>query len=333
MMSTFQVPVTLLFADGVSQRLGVPIGTMLFEATKNAGLNLLTDCGNGKCGTCTAQLISGSADLEQYDRAVLPDQDREDGALLPCICRITAACVIEFPYDSSEAMSEEPSSLKAEVMTVELVATEIMRLEVQTDEDVNFEPGQYVRIRPLDSSITRSYSMANLPGINRLEFFIRLVAGGEFSEWLVGAKAGDLIELSKPRGSFFLRDEDRPRLFVAGGTGIAPFLSMLRFIASKKSTQPTTMLIGARSSEHLIAKNELSELMAKIPQLKLEVATETGADCACHTGYATDLISTLNLDPDTRVYLCGPPPMVEAGRIAAESAGQNRADVLCERFA
>jgi benzoate/toluate 1,2-dioxygenase reductase component len=332
MMLPSTVPVMLLFADGVSQRLTVPIGTMLIEAATGAGLKLLTDCANGKCGTCAAQLVSGSVDLEDFDNAVLTDADRAGGTVLPCVCRVTAACAMEFPYDSSEAMSDEPSPLPATVTAVEQVATEIMRLEVQVAADVLFEPGQYVRIRPVGSEISRSYSMANVPGVNRLEFFIRLVPGGEFSQWLGLASVGDLLELSVPHGGFFLRDEDRPRLFVAGGTGIAPFLSMLRAMASQAPKQRTTLLIGARTPGHLLAMKELSELSAKITGLALQVAVEEGAEPGCHAGYATDLISTLDLNPGTRVYLCGPPPMVEAGRKAAEAAGLKRADVLCERF-
>jgi benzoate/toluate 1,2-dioxygenase reductase subunit len=66
------IPVTLLFADGVSQRLAVPCGGKLMDAAHEAGLNLLTDCSNGQCGTCTAQLVSGSVELDDYDSAVLP---------------------------------------------------------------------------------------------------------------------------------------------------------------------------------------------------------------------------------------------------------------------
>jgi len=332
-MLNVEFPVTLLFADGVSKRLVVPAGKMLFEATQSEGLNLLTDCGDGMCGTCTARLISGSVDLENYDSAVLTDDDRAAGAVLPCVCRVTSPCVLEFPYDSSEAMAEEPARLTATVTGAEQVALDVIKLEVQVDEELNFEPGQYVRISPIGSSIARSYSMANIPGTKQLEFFIRLVEGGEFSQWLVGSKAGDDLELSTPRGTFFLRDEDRPRLFVAGGTGIAPFLSMLRFIASQESKHCTTLLVGARTSDHLLAMKELSELQAKIPEFRLEIATEEGTNPDCHKGYATDLIARMNIDPRTRVYLCGPPPMVEAGRKAAETAGLNRSDVLCERFA
>ena len=153
------------------------------------------------------------------------------------------------------------------------------------------------------------------------------------------------MEVSAPRGSFFLREEERPRLFVAGGTGLAPFLAMLRRISNdaKAATAPTRLLVGVRSGAHLFAQDEIASLKAALPTLEVayaaeeaaEEATEEAADEAagCHRGYATDLIDAATLDPATRVYLCGPPPMVDAGREAAARAGIRKADVLCERFA
>lgn len=327
------IPVTLLFADGVSHRLSVPCGGNLVESANEAGIHLLTDCSNGQCGTCTAQLVSGSVDLDDYDRAVLPDDDRAGGTVLPCVCRVNSACAIELPYDSSEALSEEPVPIAAEVTAVEQVASETVRLEAKVPQAVVFEPGQYVRITPAGADYHRSYSMANVPGTDRLQFFIRLVPGGAFSEWLAGAKAGDPVELSSPHGTFFLRHEERPRLFVAGGTGVAPFLSMLRAMAAHPPAHRTTFLIGARTPGHLFALDELRQLGEQLEGVDLQIAVEQDAQPGCHAGYATDLIPQLGLDPSTRVYLCGPPPMVEAGRRAAEAAGLKRADVLCERFA
>jgi len=330
-MST-TIPVTLLFADGASHRLAVPCGGSLMDAAREAGLNLLTDCANGQCGTCTAQLVSGTVQMDDYDAAVLPDADRAGGAVLPCVCKVNAPCAIEFPYDATEALSEEPAPMAAQVTAIEQVASDIVRLELQVAQDVVFEPGQYVRIQPAGCDVSRSYSMANAPGMNRLEFFIRSVPGGAFSQWLAGAQVGDAVQLSAPHGTFFLRDEDRPRLFVAGGTGVAPFLSMLRSMATKPGAQRTTFVIGARTPGHLFAMDELKRLGAQLQGMDLQIAVEQDGGAGCHTGYPTDLIHKLALDPSTRVYLCGPPPMVEAGRRAAEAAGLPRADVLCERF-
>lgn len=332
-MSLPTYPVTLLFADGLSHRLSVPCGGNLIEAATADGLHLLTDCSNGQCGTCTAQLVSGSVDLDEYDTAVLPDEDRESGTVLPCVCRVNGACAIELPYDSTEAMGDEPSPVSGEVVAIEMIASETMRLEVKAAQSLAFEPGQYVRITPAGADFHRSYSMANVPGTDLLQFFIRLVPGGSFSDWLAAAKVGDKVELSTPHGTFFLRQEDRPRLFVAGGTGVAPFLSMLRAMAAQPPSQRTTFLIGARTPGHLFALEELKALGDQIQGVDVQLAVEQNAQDGCHAGYATDLIPSLGLDPSTRVYLCGPPPMVEAGRRAAEIAGLKRADVLCERFA
>lgn len=326
------VPVTLLFSDGVAHRLNVPCGKKIVEAASEAGLSLLTDCSNGLCGTCTAQLLSGALEMGDYDQAVLSDEDRESGAVLPCVCRVTSPCALEFPYASTEAIAEEPSPIPGEITDIRQVASETMRLEIDIADGIAFEPGQYVRIRPEGADFHRSYSMASVPGSHRLEFFIRLVPDGAFSSWLASAKPGDKVELSVPHGTFFLRDEDRPRLFVAGGTGVAPFLSMLRTLRDADRTQPTTVLIGARTPGHLFALDELDALRQAVLHVQVKLAVEQGASADCHHGYATDLMAGLDLDPTTRVYLCGPPPMVEAGRKAAEAAGLSRQDVLCERF-
>lgn len=331
MMNT-SVPITLLFSDGVAHRLDVPCGGNLVQAASAAGLNLLTDCSNGQCGTCTAQLLSGTVEMDEYDSSVLPDGDRDSGAVLPCVCRINSPCAVEFPYESTEALAEEAPPIPGEVIAVRQVAAEILQLEIAVADALVFEPGQYVRIQPEGSEVSRSYSMANPPGGNKLEFFIRIVPGGVFSTWLSQAKAGDKVELSTPHGTFFLRDEKRPRLFVAGGSGIAPFLSMLRGMTPEARTLPTTVLIGARTPDHLFALEELQALGADMPNLQIKLAVEQGAGPESHAGYPTDLIGGLGLDSSTRVYLCGPPPMVEAGRAAAQAAGLPRGDVLCERF-
>lgn len=329
------VPITLLFADGAARRIDAEVGESVVSAAANAGLGLLTDCSNGQCGTCTANLVAGNIELGSYDKAVLPDSDREDGVILTCVSKVSGPCVVEFPYDSSEALTEEAPPMDGRIVSLSQVAAETILLEVEIDEPIDFEPGQYVRMRPPGSEEWRSYSMACCSGAQRLAFYIRLVEGGSFSTWLTeSAQVGDHLELSEPHGSFFLRHEARPRLFIAGGTGLAPFLAMLESIA-KDPTQgavPTTLLIGVRTGAHLFAVDQLKSLRERVPSLNVQYAAESDPAEGCHSGYATELIDSLGVPPDARVYLCGPPPMVEAGRNAAEAAGLPRRDMLCERF-
>lgn len=329
------IPITLIFADGAARLVAAEPGQSVVDAASAAGLGLLTDCSNGQCGTCAANLVSGSIELGTYDRSVLPDADRKAGAILTCISRVTGPCAVELPYDLSEATAESLPPIEGRVVSIAKVAAETIRLEVAIDEPLHFQPGQYVRIRPHGGTEWRSYSMANASGSTTLVFYARLVASGVFSTWLAEVAAiGATVDISEPHGSFFLRDEDRPRLFVAGGTGLAPFLSMLEAIASdaRHAALPTTLLMGVRSGAHLFGVDEIERLRAKLPALAIEYTAEADPAALCRSGYATDLIASLALDPRTRVYLCGPPPMVEAGRSAAEAVGIARGEMLCERF-
>lgn len=329
------VPVTLLFSDGVVRRVdGLP-GESVVVAAARAGLNLLTDCANGECGTCMANLVSGELGLGPHSPLALPEDERVNGAVLTCISRISGPCAVEFPYDSSEALAAEDAPSVGRITKIDRVAIETISLEVQVDQPLDFEPGQYVRLRPRGSDTWRSYSMSNLPGTRTLRFFVRLVENGVFSTWLTNeASVGAELEVSGPRGTFFLRRETKSRLFVSGGTGLAPFLAMLHCIVADPALRqsPVTLLVGARSCEHFFARDEIEAAQTKVPLLKVIFAAERGDSRSCHIGYATDLIASVGIGANDRVYLCGPPPMVEAGRAAVRAAGVPGESALAERF-
>ena len=331
-------PITLLFADGVTRAHDAAPGQKLLDVAQAMGLSLLTDCANGQCGTCVAQCVSGSMALDDYDPGVLPDDEREDGAILCCVARVQGPAVIELPYDASEASGEEAPGQSGQVVSVTAVAPDIVALTVEVPQAVHFLPGQYVRLQPEGVAQPRSYSMANASGATTLVFYVRLVEGGQFSDWLrQQAQPGAVLSVSAPRGSFFLRENERPRLMVAGGTGLAPLLAMLQHLAdgadSAVAQRPTRLLVGARSGAHRFALDALQALQARLPGLQVEWAAESDAPPGAHTGYPTDLIATQPLLPGTQIYVCGPPPMVDAARAAAQKAGARKADLLCERFA
>ncbi len=108
-----------------------------------------------------------------------------------------------------------------------------------------FQPGQ--RIRLLDRSQERDYSLANAPKDKTLLLCIRRVRGGEFSTRLNAADIGSHFEFTGPHGHFLFRPSGRPAVFVATGTGAAPFASMAR--AGKRGF---TLLHGVRSADELL---------------------------------------------------------------------------------
>jgi 3-phenylpropionate/trans-cinnamate dioxygenase ferredoxin reductase subunit len=331
-----QYPVALLFADGTMCNGHGQSGQKLVDIAQEMGLSLLTDCSNGQCGTCAAQCVSGSMVLDDYDSSVLSDDERHEGSVLCCVARVSGPVVVELPYDASDASGQELPGQTGVVLSVTKVAEEIVQLKVEIPKGIDFLPGQYVRLQADGMSEPRSYSMANESGSRVLDFYVRVVDGGQFSSWLTTkAKPGVAIEVSAPRGSFFLRENDRPRLMVAGGSGLAPMLAMLQSLAQSSKVVrdvPTKLLIGARSGAHLFASKEIEELKRKLPSLEVQIATETQVPLGAHTGYPTDLIGSAPLTPNTQIYVCGPPPMVDGARAAALKAGARKSDVLCERF-
>ncbi|MCG2907100.1 benzoate 1,2-dioxygenase electron transfer component BenC, partial [Escherichia coli] len=97
---------------------------------------------------------------------------------------------------------------------------------------------------------------------NRLTgFVVRNVPQGKMSEYLsVQAKAGDKMSFTGPFGSFYLRDVKRPVLMLAGGTGIAPFLSMLQVLEQKGSEHPVRLVFGVTQDCDLVALEQLDAL-------------------------------------------------------------------------
>jgi NAD(P)H-flavin reductase len=196
---------------------------------------------------------------------------------------------------------------------------------------LNFNSGQYVNLEV--DGVTRSYSMANGSKNGReLEFHIALLDDGAMSERLRAAKVGDPVTIHGPHGVFYLRNGEAPITMVAGGTGVAPMLSMLRsMIADGRADHEVTLCYGANTPEELGAREDLVALRARMPNLDLRYAAVSGSSGEVSGGYVTDLLNAPELE-GRQMYLCGPPRMVEAARELAKRAGLQSSAVYSEEF-
>jgi propane monooxygenase reductase subunit len=182
--------------------------------------------------------------------------------------------------------------------------------------------------------------MANTPGQpDRLEFMIKLYEGGQFSGLLAngnGIKVGDELTCTGPYGVFTLRDTSPRRLvFIAGGAGMAPIVSLLRSMAEKGSTRPATFYYGARTVDDLFALDELERLRAELPALRFVPAlSEAGGDgWEGEAGLITDVVDRMEEDlADVDAYLCGPPPMVDAAIALLERRGCPESHIYFDKF-
>ncbi|MGU3437683.1 benzoate 1,2-dioxygenase electron transfer component BenC [Actinomycetes bacterium M1A6_2h] len=309
--------VALSFEDGVTRFITVTDGQTVADAAYRSRINIPLDCRDGVCGTCKAVCESGEYDGGTYLEDALTEEESKDGYCLPCSMTPHSDLVLQIAGTSAVAKTQA-STYSTTVTAVEKLSPTTVRLAVTSPAgaDLAFLPGQYVNISVPGSQETRSYSFSCVQGSDELEFLVKLIDGGLMSTYLSDrAAVGDSISFTGPHGSFFLREADRPALLLAGGTGLAPVLSILRTLSSSGSSRQVHLVYGVSTDDDVIELETLAKLTDTLPGFTWEHCVSDPKSTAENTGYVTRFIRPEHLnDGDVAVYLCGPPPMVEAVR-------------------
>lgn len=328
--------VVLNFEDGVSRFITCSENETVADASYQARINIPLDCRDGACGTCKSWCESGTYDGGDYIDEALTDDEAAQGYALPCQMMPQSDLVLQIPTTSEMA--------KAEAATHTSTVTEIQRfsdttigftLELDDRDGLAFLPGQYVNVAVPGTEVTRSYSFSTGPDEKTVSFLVRITDGGVMSTYLRDrAEVGDKIDFTGPRGSFFLREVKRPALFLAGGTGLAPLLSMLDTVTGTGLNQPVHLIYGVTTDVDLVEMDKLEHFAESLPGFTFDYCVADEASSAPNKGYVTGLFKPENLhDGDVDVYLCGPPAMVEAVRGHMETEGITPAHFYYEKFA
>lgn len=330
--------VALQFEDGVTRFISVAQGESLSDAAYRQKINIPLDCRDGACGTCRAFCESGSYDMpeETYIEDALTPEEAEQGYILACQCHPTSDAVFQIQA-SSDVCKTEIHQYQGTLARVENLSESTISFDIQLDDDqpeINFLAGQYVNVGIPESTDSRSYSFSSKPGKRLTSFVVRNVPHGKMSCFLSqNAKVGDKISFTGPFGSFYLRNVVRPVLMLAGGTGIAPFMSMLQVLAEKGSTQPVRLVFGVTNDFDLVAIEQLNQLQQQLPWFEYRTVVAHADSNHARKGYVTAHIEQDWLNAgDVDVYLCGPVPMVDAVRAWLDQAGIKPANFLFEKF-
>lgn len=204
-------------------------------------------------------------------------------------------------------------------------------------------PGQHVDVRLTAEDgyqAQRSYSIASAPEDAHVAITVERIDDGEVSPYLVDElRMGDRLEIRGPIGGYFTwtAADGGPLLLVAGGSGIAPLMAMLRHRAAAGSPGNATLLYSSRTFEDIIYRTELEDLGAADRSLRV-VHTLTRAQPPGWTGYRRridrDMVAEVAFPPDTRplAFVCGPTGMVEDVAELLVALGYPAARVKTERF-
>lgn len=296
-------------------------GANLLEALQAAQVPMSYSCMAGRCGTCRCKVVDG--EVLDGGREQQRPLDVGDAYVLACRTYLTEPCTIEI-LEPGEVVVHPARILKATVTSIEDVTHDIKRLRLRPAKPLEFSPGQYVQLQFTPDHV-RPYSMAGLCDEEEFEFHVRLVPDGRVTRYIDRElKLGDSVRVTGPLGSAYLRRRhEGPILCVAGGTGLAPILSIVRGTIAEGMGNPIHLYFGVRSPRDVYGLEWLAPLQEAHPALKVHVVVSSGGDPARERcGVVTEAIEQdLGDLSGWRAYLCGSPPMVEAATLVSRRKG------------
>jgi ferredoxin-NADP reductase len=219
--------------------------------------------------------------------------------------------------------------------------TRSISLEVPSWE--GHKAGQHVDLRLTAEDgyqAQRSYSIASAPEEEKVELVVERLDDGEVSPYLTDElRAGDRLELRGPIGGWFTWEaqDGGPLLLVAGGSGVAPLMAMIRHRAAAGSEAACRLLYSSRSREETIFAGELDRLAATDGSLEV-LHTLTRSQPPGWTGYSRrideEMLADVAPSPGRRplIFVCGPTPLVESVATALVGLGHDAWRIKTERF-
>lgn len=327
--------IALNFEDGVTRFIDARPDELIADAAYRLGLNIPLDCRDGACGTCKCHCESGDYSLGSYIDDAMTEEEAGQGYVLTCQMKAQSDCVIRVPAASS-VCKVKPSAIKATVVEVSKLSPSTIGFSVKAEDpaQLSYLAGQYVNVSVPGTAQTRSYSFSSMPKGGEAEFLVRNIPGGQMSGYLASlAKPGDSLTLTGPVGAFYLRDVTRPLLFLAGGTGLAPFLAMLEALESKSLKHPVHMIYGVTRDEDLVHVDRLAAFASAMPGFTFTTVVADPESSHERKGYVTHHLPDEALHGgNVDIYLCGPPPMVDAVRAYLSDMGMKPANFYFEKF-
>lgn len=219
--------------------------------------------------------------------------------------------------------------------------TKHLEFEVIAARRFGFVAGQWLSLtaaKPDQEEITRAYSIASAPGEdNRFALCLNRVQDGFMSNFLCDMAGGDEIQCQGPFGDFILRPPMRDTIFIATGTGIAPFRSMLHWLladVSRHQDKQIWLIFGNRTENDIYYHDEFLKLASQHENFHyLPTLSRGSAEWQGLRGYVQDHLASIASDrSDMHAYVCGLDKMVKANRDLLKSLGWDRKSILYEKY-
>lgn len=231
--------------------------------------------------------------------------------------------------------------MKAKITDKKEIAKGTLFVEFQVMEPMDFKPGQYMDIilqnPPYNDAKgpKRHFSIINSPTKKGVLQMATRLRDSAFKKSLAEFPIGTEVEIPHLGGNFILpEDSSKTLVFIAGGIGITPFMSMLRFIQDQNLPHKVTLLYSNRNKESTTFYDELEQIAKDSPNIKIiftmtEDPSWTGEKRKIDANFVKEYISELSL---ATYMIAGPPEMVEAMFNVLKEAGVEENNIITENF-
>jgi CDP-4-dehydro-6-deoxyglucose reductase len=256
-----------------------PAGELILDAGLSAGLALPHNCRGGACGTCKSTVLEGEVDHGWVMSFAISEEEKAAGKCLICQSKpLTPTLVVrtDGAISAAEAAPPAPIEATATVLASEPLTPSIRRLVLAPSPDVRFtyRAGMHVELRTPGVQKPRTYSIANapddqgLPPDGLLEFFVTRHDGGQASGWLhAPERLGGPVQIHGPYGTFRLpADASGPVLCLAGGSGLAPILAIVRRALASDFAGPIRLILSVRDRSEVFALDTLHAFSRRFSQ-------------------------------------------------------------------
>lgn len=315
-------------------------GQSLLEAALAAGLPYPHNCTVGTCGACKTRLKQGRVRALSDFGYTLSKAELEAGYILACqAVPLDPHSVVEV---ADPAANQPPlQTARGQISALEALTADILKVTVRLETPLDYLAGQFAAVRTPMIAGARQYSFAEAPvrgGREQVSFFIRKVPGGAFTTALFdGRLQGQTLTLEAPLGSFYLRAGNAPMICVAGGSGLAPLISLLEDARKQRIRRPCVLLFGARTQADLYLLEQIGELARAWPEpfrfIPVLAEEPEGSDWQGARGRVTDHLVDAALNwGSAQAYLCGPPGMIDASIELLLELGMPLDSVFYDKF-
>jgi Na+-transporting NADH:ubiquinone oxidoreductase subunit F len=303
------------------KKLTVKGGNSLLNSLSENDIFIPSACGGrGTCGLCKLQVSEGGGPLLPTEKPYLTAEEISQNYRLSCQVKVKTDISISIP---EELFSIRKFKGVMEKMIDYTYDTKGVIIKLIEPKSIDFKAGQYIQLQSkkypkAKQVVSRAYSMANSPENNdHVELIIRRVPEGIMTTFIHDyCRKDDQLTLTGPYGDFYIRDSDADMIFVAGGSGMAPFKGIMEELCRKECQRHILFFFGARTTKDLFLTAEMKEYEKKMAAFSYHPVIsqpEASPDWKGLTGYIPPLLEKYVRDPaKTEGYLCGSPALLAA---------------------